>query len=264
MTVQSPPPPGAPQAPAPKKGLGPLGWIAIGCGVIVILVFIVMGGAAYLFKTKVVDPFKKNPAMAAAKLVVQANPDFDLVSEDDNAQTLTIHNKKTNETVTVGLDDVKNGKFKFSSEGKDGLGPSGGSASFDLGKQGATIKVQDEKGQESTIVAGGGAPKDLPAWLPIYPGATVEGGVSTKSAEGTAQTFGITTGDPVDRVLAFYQDKLKDNGLTVQPSATMAMGGQTSTGIVVADSPDKKRHAQVMVTTADNKTKASISYEEKQ
>jgi hypothetical protein len=258
MTVQSPPPPGAPTAPppaaAPKKGLGPLGWIAIGCGVIVVIVFIVMGAGAYLFKTKVVDPFQKNPGMAAAKLVVQANPDLDLVSEDDNAQTLTIRNKKTNETVTIGLDDIKNGKFKFSSDGK-------GSATFDMGKEGATIKVQDEKGKEAAVFADAAAPKDLPAWLPVYPGATVEGGVSTTSAEGTAQTFAITTTDPVDRVLAFYQDKLKNNGLTIQPATTMALGGQVSTGMVAADSPDRTRHVQVIVTTADNKTKASISYE---
>jgi hypothetical protein len=263
MTVQSPPgaqppppPPQQPPPPAPKKGLGPLGWIAIGCGVIVIIVFIVMAGGAYLFKTKVVDPFKKNPGMATAKLIVQANPDLDLVSEDDSAHTLTIHNKKTNETVTLGMDDIKNGKLKFSTEGK-------GSASFDFGKQGATIKVQDEKGQESTIVAGAAAPKDLPAWLPVYPGASVEGGLSTKSAESTSQTFALTTNDPVDRVLAFYQDKLKDNGLTVQPSTTIAMGGQTSTGIVIADSTDKKRHVQVAISAADNQTKATISYEEK-
>jgi hypothetical protein len=260
MTVQSPPPPGAPIAPpppaAPKKGLGPLGWIAIGCGVIVVIVFIVMGGLAYLFKTKVADPFSKNPGMAAAKLMIQASPDHELVKEDDDAQTLTIRDKKTGETMTWSLDDIKNGKFRVSSQGK-------GTATFDLGKEGATIKVQDDKGKESTIVTGAGAPKDLPAWLPVYPGATVEGGVSTSSGEGSSQTFGITTADSADRVLAFYQDKLKNNGLTIQPATTVALGGQVSTGIVIADSPDKTRHVQVMVTTADNKTKASISYEEK-
>jgi hypothetical protein len=35
MTVASPPPP--PGAPAPRKGMGPLGWIAIGCGAIAVL-----------------------------------------------------------------------------------------------------------------------------------------------------------------------------------------------------------------------------------
>ena len=56
----------------------------VGCGVIVILVFIVMAGGAYLFKTKVVDPFKKNPGMALAKGVVAANPDLGKVLTDDS------------------------------------------------------------------------------------------------------------------------------------------------------------------------------------
>jgi hypothetical protein len=258
MTVQSPPPPqyqpGA--QPAPKKGMGPLAWIGIGCGVILLIAFVVMGAGAYLFKTKVVDPFQKNPGLAAAKVMVQANPDLDLVSEDDKAQTITVHNKKTNETVTVNLADAKNGKFGFSSDGK-------GAASIDFGKQGVTIKSQDEKGKESTFVAGAAAPKDLPAWLPAYPGATSAGGFSAKTAEATSQTFTLNTTDPPDRVLAFYQDQLKNNGFTVQTPTTLAVGGQTTTGTIVADSPDQKRHVQVVVQAGSGKTTASVMYEEK-
>jgi hypothetical protein len=258
MTVQSPPPPpsqpGAPQA--PKKGMGPLAWIGIGCGVIIIIAFIVMGAGAYLFKTKVVDPFKNNPGLATAKLIVQANPDLELVSENDKDQTLTVHNKKTNETVTVSLADAKNGKFGFSTEGK-------GAASVDIGKEGIAVKTQDEKGKEATFVAGAGAPKDLPAWLPPYPGGNVEGGFTSKTAEATSQTFSLTTNDPADRVLAFYQDQLKNNGLTVQTPTTVQVGGQTTTGTIVADSADKKRHVQVFVQSSNGKTTASISYEEK-
>lgn len=254
MTVQSPPPPGAPQP--PKKGIGPLGWIGIGCGVIVIIGFIVMGAGAYLFKSKVIDPFQKNPGMVLAKGVIAANPDLELVSSDDAAQTLTVHNKKTNETITMNLDDVKNGKFKFSSDGK-------GTATLDVSSQGATVKVQDEKGQESTYVAGAGAPKDLPAWLPAYPGATVTGGFSSKSAQATAQTFALTTPDSVDKVVAFYSDQLKNNGLTVLQPTTLAVGGQTTMSTVTADSPDKKRHVQVVVQAVSGKSQASINYEEK-
>src|SRR5215470_13160748 len=90
MTVQSPPPPpsppGTPQA--QKKGMGPLAWIGIGCGVIVLLGCIVMGAFFYFVKSKA-DEFQKNPALSAAKLAVQLNPDLDLVSSDEKAQTLT-------------------------------------------------------------------------------------------------------------------------------------------------------------------------------
>ncbi len=254
MTVQSPPPPGAPQP--PKKGLGPLAWIGIGCGVIVVVGFVVMAAGAYLFKTKVVDPFKANPGLAAAKLVVQANPDLELVSADDKAQTLTVHNKKTNETVTMNLDDVKNGRFKFSSDGK-------GSASVDISQQGVTVNSKDEKGQESTFVAGAGAPKDLPSWVPVYPGATVTGGMSSKNGQATSQLVSLSTNDSADRVIAFYSDQLKNNGLTVLQPTTLAVGGQTSMSTLTADSPDKKRHVQVVAQFADGKSSISITCEEK-
>ena len=253
MTVQSPPPPGAP--PPPKKGIGPLGWIAIGCGGIIVIGLIVVAVGAYLFKTKVVDPLKDNPSLAAAKLVVAATPDLELVSEDAKGQSITVHNKKTNETLVVSLEDAKNGRWKFSSNGK--------ASSIDVSQQGMTVKTQDEKGQESTFVAGGGAPKDLPAWLPTYPGAAVTGGFSSKSAQATAQTFALTTPDSVDKVIAFYSDQLKNNGLTVLQPTTLAVGGQTSMSTLAADSPDKKRHVQVVVTAGDGESQASISYEEK-
>jgi hypothetical protein len=253
MTVQSPPPPGAP--PPPKKGMSPLAWIGIGCGVVVVIGLIVMTAFFYLFKTKVVDPFKNNPSLAAAKLVVAASPDLELVSEDAKGQTITVHNKKTNETVVVSLEDAKNGRWNFSSNGK--------ASSVDVGQQGISVKTQDEKGQESTFVAGAGAPKDLPAWLPAYPGATVTGGFSSKSAQSTAQTFALTTPDSVDKVIAFYSDQLKSNGLTVLQPTTLAVGGQTSMSTLAADSPDKKRHVQVVVTAVSGKSQASISYEEK-
>ncbi len=254
MTVQSPPPPGAP--PPPKRSMGPLAWIGIGCAVIIVICIIVMGAGAYLFKTKVVDPLQKNPGMVVARGIIAANPDLELVSADDQNQRLTIHNKKTNETMTMSLDDVKNGRLKFSSDGK-------GAGSIDIGQQGISVKTQDEKGQVSTFVAGAGAPKDLPAWLPTYPGATVQGGFSSKSGDATVQTFGLNTTDSPDKVIAFYQDQLKNNGLTVLLPTTTAIGGQTTIASLTADSPDKKRHVQIVVQAANGKTQASINYEEK-
>jgi hypothetical protein len=237
--------------------MGPLAWIGIGCGVIILIGIIVMGAGAYLFKTKVVDPWKNNPSLAAARLVVAASPDLEVVSDDPKAQTLTVHNKKTDETVVVSLEDAKNGRFKFSSNGK-------GASSVDFSQQGVSVKTQDEKGKESTFVAGAGAPKDLPAWLPAYPGASVQGGFSSKSADATVQTFALSTSDSPDKVIAFYQDQLKNNGLTVLLPTTTAVGGQTAIASLTADSPDKKRHVQIVAQGASGKTQASISYEEKQ
>jgi hypothetical protein len=266
MTVQSPPgypqppqPPLPPQPPPPpKKGMGPLGWVLIGCGVIVVVGLIAFGAFAYFVKSKV-DGFQKNPAAATAKLMVQVDPDLDLVSEDDQAGTLTVHNKKTNETLTMNFDDIKNGHMKFSTD----------KGTMEVGGQnGFQMKATDDKGHVSTFVAGAGAPQDMPSWLPIYPGAAVKGGYAASGAQSNAKGFTLTTTDSVDKVVAFYQQQLKSNGLDVQPMSTMSFsgqggqGGQTNTGIVTAASADKARTAQIMVTNSDGKTQAIITYVE--
>jgi hypothetical protein len=46
-------------------------------------------------------------------------------------------------------------------------------------------------------------------WIPVYPGATVEGTVSEKRGSGTESTLNFETRDQADRVLSFYEDKLK-------------------------------------------------------
>src|SRR5947208_15632878 len=99
----------------PKKGLGPLGWIAIGCGVILVICVMVFAVGGYFAKKKF-DQFSKNPAKTTAELIVRANPDLELVSEDDKAGTITVRDKKKNETVTLNFDDIKNGKLKVTTD----------------------------------------------------------------------------------------------------------------------------------------------------
>jgi hypothetical protein len=259
MTVQSPPgpppaaPPGAP--PGARKGMGPLGWIAVGCGAIVIIGIICLAAATYVFKTKVVDPLKKNPTLAAAKLAVMANPDLEVVSEDDAANTITIHDRKSGKTVTWNASDIKNGKMSFTSdEGSVTINPND--------KSGGVLKVTDNKGQETNVTLGAQAPSNLPSWLPTYPGAEVHGAFSSQGTEGSQATFTESTTDTADQVIAFYKDHLTAAGLDVKPGATASFGGTTSMASLTAESGDKKRQVSVLATTDQNqhKTAAQISY----
>src|SRR5579863_7116652 len=166
MSVQSPPPYAPP--PQQKKGMGALGWVAIGCGVIVLIIVAIVAAGGLWVKHQA-DKLKDNPEMAAAELVVNVNPDLEMVSKDEKAGTITVHNKKTGETVTANVGDLKNGHFKFSSDK--------GSATFDMNSANGvgTVKVTDEKGKESTMNFGAGAPKSLPSWVPTYPGGETKG-----------------------------------------------------------------------------------------
>ncbi|HEV7517506.1 MAG TPA: hypothetical protein VGR07_14490 [Thermoanaerobaculia bacterium] len=237
----------------PKKGMGPLGWIAIGCGVILVICVLVFAVGGYFAKKKF-DQFSKNPAKTAAELIVRANPDLELVSEDEKAGTITVRDKKKNETATLNFDDIKNGKFKVTTDK--------GTTTFDgsTAEKGGGFKVTDEKGQTATI--GGGSPQDLPSWLPVYPGATAQGSMASTTNEGRSGGFSVSTKDSIEQVASFYESKLKAAGLTVDKNM-VSSNDKVSGGTISGNSEDKKRTAAVLLSVADPGTQAVITYEEK-
>lgn len=275
MSVSSPvpPPPGSPQA--PKKGLGPLAWVGIGCAVIIVLGLIVLVGAGWFIKSKA-EGFQKHPAFSSAELMVRLNPDLELVSSDEKTSTLTIKDKKTNEVLTVSADEekktltVKNEKtgetFTINAEdakaGKFSLKSDKGSATFDAsGPNGATLKATNEKGETTTMNAGAGAPQNLPSWLPVYPGGKVQGTFDTTNAEGHSAAFTVTTSDSVSKVMEFYKSQLESAGFKVEKS-TFSANGQDG-GTVSAKSSDDKRQANILLGSAKGETSATVTYQEK-
>jgi uncharacterized cupin superfamily protein len=251
MTVASPQTP--PTAPA-KKGMGPLGWIAIGCGAILLIGLLGVGACTYYAKKKlgsVMSEFEANPEMAGAKLMVQMNPDLELVSTDDAAGTLTILNKKNGETVTISIADVKEGKFSVTTDE--------GTSSVDVGDGGVT--VTDAQGQTATF--GPGASAETPAWVPTYPNGSIEGAYSSDSPDGRTATFVLKTSDSVADVLAFFAERLKAEGLRAETTTYTA--NNAAGGTVTATSDDQKRQVSVAAGTADGGgTAATVTYIEKQ
>lgn len=249
MTVASPQTP--PPPPPAKKGMGPLGWIAIGCGAILLFGLLGVGACSYYAKKKLqsmASDFEANPEMAAAKLVVQMNPDLELISTDDAAGTLTVRNTKTGETVTLNMADIKEGKFSVTTDE--------GTSSVDMGEDGMT--VTDAQGQTATL----GAAADAPSWVPTYPNGTVEGSYSSNSADGRTAMFVVKTSDSVAAVLAFYEEKLKAEGMKVE-NTTYAANNATG-GTVTAVSDDEKRSVNVAAGASENEgTAATVTYTEK-
>jgi hypothetical protein len=243
------------QAPQPvKKGMSPLAWVGIGCAVIIVLGVIAMGAVGYFVK-KQVNKFGKNPGMAAAELAVRANPELELVSSDEKANSLTVKNKKTGEVVTFSAEDAANGKFTVKTDK--------GTATFDAkgGKDGGVLKVTDEKGQVSTFQAGGG-PQNLPSWVPVYPGATTQGTFDSTSAQGRSASFSATTKDGVDKVVDWYESQLKGAGFKVEKN-TFATNGTTSGGAVTAKTDDGKRTVAVILSASGDQTQAAVTFEDK-
>ena len=248
-TSQVPPAPGVP----PKKGMSPLAWIGIGCVVILIFCGIAVGVMGW-FAHRAIDKFAKNPGMAAAELAVKMNPDLELVNADEKTNTITIKDKKTGEVTTVSAEDAKNGKWSVKNDK--------GTATFDAsGGNGMTMKATDDKGQVTTFNAGTGSPQNLPSWLPVYPGGTVQGTYDTTNNEGRTAAFTVSTKDTTDKVLEYYDAQLKSAGLKTEKS-TFTTNGQTG-GTVTGKSDDGKREASVIISSAADGTHAVVSFQEK-
>jgi hypothetical protein len=248
-----PPPPGAPQQPA-KKGLGPLGWILIGCGGLIVIAGLVFGGlvmAGGWFAKKKMAEFEKNPTMAAAKLAVQLNPELELVSTDEAHSTLTIKNKKSGEVMTINAEDAKEGHWEVKT--KDGT------TVFDASGKEGSIKVTNDKGETASF--GAGSQQNLPSWLPVYPGSTVQGTYDTTNAEGRTAAVTVTTKDSTSQVLDFYESQLKAAGFKVDKTTYTA--NNQSGGAITATSEDQKRTANIMIGVSGEETSAVVTFQEK-
>lgn len=239
-----PPPPG--QAPGAKR-TSPWVWVAVGCGGILLLCVIAFVGAAYWGAHKL-KQYADNPAKLA-ELAVRANPDLEVVSTDDAKKEITFRDKKTNKTMTVSLDKLKNGKIEFESDGQR--------ATINGGEGGVTVTGPNGK---ATFQAGTGAAADRPSWVPLYPGASApQGLMSTATDKEKTGTFSISTPDGAEKVVSYYKDQLTAAGLKIEAQASY---GTTSN--LSAKSADDLRTVSVILTPGDNgSTTAMVTYVEK-
>jgi hypothetical protein len=126
--------------------------------------------------------------------------------------------------------------------------------SIDTGGATNTITFNSSEGKGSVSVsAEGEAPKNLPSYIPTYPGANYQGsfasnvtasGAGEQNAKGGMVSFKTT--DAPDKVLAFYKDAFTRGGLKEQASGNMgglqmlsfSKGDNNQEGAQVMASPD--------------------------
>lgn len=255
----------APQPPVPpkKKGLPALAWVGIGCGTIVLLVIIglVALGSFAVHKAKQAgfDPalWKKNPTAAAAKIVTTMNPDVEVVSTDNDSQTITLRNKKTGKTITVDLQDVKDGKFRFSDDkGKEST-ISIDTGSDKNGEESGTLNIKSSEGNFN-ISTGSKADK-LPEWVPLYKDIVPAKVMVITADKGSSGGYSIVVKDSVEIAALLMEQKLKDGGFTVSKNSysmndkkMVNMSGQKGGNISI----------NVIVTNTDEGTGISITFSE--
>src|SRR5207253_3905522 len=129
-------------------------WIVVGIFGFFILCGLVFTYAVGMFVHKV----KQNPAMAVAKLLTAANPDVEVLSADEGRNSVKLRDKKTGETFSVNLDDIKNGRI-------DLRGPKGERATIRAHGDGANGSVEIN-GPDGAVKFGAGANAKIPDWIP--------------------------------------------------------------------------------------------------
>ncbi len=295
MTNEIPPVPQAPQ-PAPaatpqppvppkKKGLPALAWVGIGCGVIVLLVVIglvALGGyAVHKVKQAGFDTalLKKNPAAAAIKFAAAMNPDVEVVSTDNDSQTLKLRKKKTGETITIDLQnmkdgkirildekgkestidlqDVKDGKFRFfDNEGKESTISISGSDKE--GKESGTMNIKTSEGNFN-ISTGSKADK-LPKWVPLYKDVVPKQVMVMTADKGSSGGYSIVVKDSVEIAAMLMEQKLKDDGFTTSKNS-YSMNDKKMVNI--SGQKDGGLSINVIVTNTDKGTGINVTFSEK-
>ena len=234
-----------------KKGLGPLAWVAIGCGALIVIAFVIMSAGLWFggkMVKNVVEDLEENPGKTIAKGIVMANPELELVETDDDEGTITVRVKETGEIATFDYSEIQEGKLSFES--------SEGTMTFDASgdEEGAIFTMETEEG---TAKLGAG---ELADWLPMYPGAgEVEVAFTQQMGETATGAFGFETDDSPQEVLAFYTAALEDDGFAVTEN-TSSREGEIQSATLVARDDSSKRHMQVTLLPEGDTTRVSVSY----
>ena len=232
-----------------KKKMSVWAWVAIGCVGIVVIGAVAVGAGLWWVGRKA-KAMAEDPT-AIVEMMAAMNPDIEVVDRDAGNGKVTVRNKQTGETVTVGLDDIREGKISFSSDE--------GEATMSLDQEAGKIEIQSE-GQDGGTVSFGGDTR-LPDWIPTYPGAASEGVYNAETAEATTGTFSMTTTDGVDEVFAYLKGQLEGGGYTV--SENRFTGPQGDGGMLSGESADGKRSLTYTMSASDGKTQVGGMYNQK-
>ncbi len=246
--------------PPPRKGLGPLAWILIilgGLFTFAIIAIVAIGFfAVHKLKQAGFDPdlMRRNPALATAKMVTAFNPDLEVISVDDARGVIRVHDKKQNKNFLLNFEDAKHGKMVMQEEGKQAV-------TFSASGDGANGTI-DVKSADGSFRIGGNGPVNLPAWVPSYPGSQPQGTFTSQDAQGSRVAYVFKTGDPSDKVVAFYKSGLESSGLKVDNTSMTSSNGNTG-GVISAKDDADKREASVIVGTENGQTSVTVTYNEK-
>ncbi len=244
------------QAPE-RKGLHPLAWVGIGCGVLMVIVIaVMMVGGFFLARTvkNVAEDFEDNPGLAAAKFIVRASPELEEVDVDEDAGTMTVRNTKTGELITVNFDDIKEGRFSWTADGEE--------VTVDVSDaEDGTVKIESSDGDGFAITTGAAVSEEIPDWVPVYPGSEPANRGTMKTNDSVNGNFTLGTDDAVADVLEFYRENLKSIGFQV--TVNTYSGGDNEGAMINSVQEAENRTVIIVIGSDDGSTTVNVTYSSK-
>jgi hypothetical protein len=237
--AQAPPP-----AP-PKKAGNLLLFIGGGC-----LLILVLALATCTIATRSCATFlRRNPDYVTKRLVEMANPDLEVVRIDRSAGIIKVYNKKDHKTLTLDLQDAKQGKIRI-------IGDNGERVT--LGGDGnGRIEVTDGKGKSVTVEANSDTGIKQ-AWIPKYPGVShIAAFNSTENGKAAGNYQFKTSDDPV-QVMNYYEAAF--NGKSFKVNKTAVSGEGTDGGVLTAENDGQT--ATVTISREGPQTNVVIAFRE--
>lgn len=242
---------------AGKKGLGPLAWVAIGCGALLVVGVLVVGGLTWWGYTKAKQvagdlDFEGNPGLAAARLAIRLNPELEEVAVDQDVGTITVRNTETGEELTVDWSEVEKGRMRFSSGDKE-LTVEG-----DSGGEGSGLRVSGGEDGGFELTTGNRVSDEIPPWVPVPEGAEPTDRHAMTHAEGADGGFQLELDRPVAELLELYRERLSAGGFAVRVNTFQGDG--ESGGMVNATDEAGGRNVVVMVREEAGTASLTVSY----
>jgi hypothetical protein len=170
-----------------------------------------------------------------------------VLSVDEDHGIIRVRDKKTGKTLTMSLEDAKNGKIVFLDENN---------RKVEIQTQGEGDNASVEVHSPDGTMRMGAMAANLPDWLPSYPGAEGKGTYDLSTKDGKAGSYSFQTKDSAENVGKFYEDALKKAGFEVQRSATQVPG---QGAMVILAGTDSASQRTVQVTAVSEGEGATVS-----
>lgn len=216
-----------PPPPTAKKSTPVWVWILAGVFGLFLVAGIIVVAAGMFIYTQAKD-VADNPVAALAKVAAITNPNIEVLGVDEGTGKVTIKDKESGKTVTVSIDDLKQGKLEMTTD-------------------------------EGTVQMGANVDAKAPAFVPIYPGAKQTNVMSSKMQDSEGGTLMLEVPEEFGKVKTWYEEQVNSGGFDTK-STTSVAGSDGPGAVIVASKNDEKETLHIMMNREPASTRVTITY----